>query len=83
MDPMPITGQTRNLGKPKDWDDAKLGPCGSLPIRDEKFNGESAMVSVWKPSRHELDLLNKGALVQLHVIGYVHPPVALNVSVED
>lgn len=82
MKPLPIKGQTRDLGKPRNWDDAKLGHCGSLSIRDENFNGMPVMVSLWKPDAEELRVLNAGGGVQLHVFGNVHPPVAVNTVME-
>jgi hypothetical protein len=76
-----IEGMTRDLNKPRDWDEERDGPCGSLPIRDEVFGGRvSIMFSEWKPSTEELALLNAGASVILGVCGTVHPPVSLGVK---
>ncbi len=83
MHAQPIKNQTRNLGKPADWDEQKLGPCGSLPIVDAILpGGARCMVSAWKPTESELALLNEGGLVYLTVVGTVHPPVAMQVEKE-
>lgn len=44
-----IAGATRNLGAPRDWDKAKDGPCGGLPIRDEQTTAGPGMTSAWQP----------------------------------
>jgi hypothetical protein len=78
MKPVAIEGMTRDLVKPRDWDDEKNGTCGSLEIRDEEFRFGNGMISHWKPSENELKILNEGGVVQLCVCGEVHPPVALS-----
>jgi hypothetical protein len=81
MDIVEIAGATRHLGAPKDWDPARDGECGSLPIRDEPFApGVNRMVSEWRPSPEEIELLAQGAPLQLHIIGTTHPVVALGVG---
>lgn len=74
-----IKGATRELGKPRDWDDSK-GSCGSLPIRDEMQPYGNTMTSAWQPTPDELERLNKGASVLLYIVGEVHPPVAVEVE---
>lgn len=82
MDFVKIANATRNLGKPLDWDDEKYGPCGSLPIRDGKYNGVPAMTSAWKLTPAEIEALANGAELHLMVVGEVHPPVAMYVTPE-
>ncbi len=40
------------------------------------------IVTHWKPTPEEIELLNAGGSVQLEILGRTHPPVALNI-VED
>jgi len=73
-----IANATRVLGKSQGY----LG----LPIRDELRNtivdGEltPVMVTAWEPTPDELERLNKGALIQLCVIGTGFPPVMIEVG---
>lgn len=81
METRKIPRATRDLGKPLDWDEAKHGPCGSLPIRDVRAaGGQNAMLSHWQPDAEELARLNAGAPVTLWVYGEVHPPVSITVG---
>ena len=75
-----IHGATRNLGAPRDWDKAKDGPCGGLPIRDEKTTAGQGMTSAWQPTPDEIARLNAGASIHLTVLGTVHPPVSMSVG---
>ena len=71
-----VAGATRNLGAPKDWDPAKDGVCGGLPIRDEPHSpGVNRMVSAWLPTMEEIALMVAGAPIYLSVLGTPHPPV--------
>ena len=73
-----ISNATRVLGKSQGY----LG----LPIRDELRNTTvdgsqtPVMVTAWEPTPDELERLNKGAFVQLCVLGTGHPPVMLEVG---
>lgn len=73
-----IANATRVLGKAQGY----LG----LPIRDElrstTVDGPQTpvMVTAWEPTPDELDRLNKGAFIQLCVVGTGHPPVMLEVG---
>lgn len=67
------------LGAPKGWDQKEL-PCGALPITRTVVNGVPAMVSYWRPDPEELAILNQGGFVMLHVIGEIHPPIAVGAS---
>jgi hypothetical protein len=74
-----IAETTRDLGKPRDWDESK-GKCGSLPIRDEQRLYGNVMVSAWQPTPAELKRLNDGANIELTIVGIVHPPVSVEVG---
>jgi hypothetical protein len=73
-----IANATRVIGKSQGY----LG----LPLRDELIHetvngpGTPSMVTAWEPTPDELERLNKGALVQLRVLGTGHPPVMLEVG---
>ncbi len=82
MKAIPIEGMTRDLTKPSDWDEQRDGTCGSLPIRDQDFLFGNGMVSNWKPSALDLEVLNAGGVIQLVVCGTVHPPVSITVQKE-
>jgi hypothetical protein len=75
MNPVRFIEQTRVLGAPPDWDEAKHGPCAGLPIKEETVEGAAALSSYWKPSREDLALLNSGAKVKLVIYGNAHPAV--------
>ena len=75
-----ITGMTRNLGAPPDWDAGKHGQCGHLPVRDEMTTAGQAMTSAWFSTVEELERLVRGAPIYLTVLGSVHPPVDVRVG---
>lgn len=77
-----IQGFTRDLGKPRDWDEARQGPCGSLPIRDEVHHNTPVMLSQWKPDANDLAVLNAGGVIELCICGTTHPPVSVIVTKE-
>ena len=52
-----------------------------LPLRDEIVNGSTpAMVSAWLPTPKELEALNAGAAVHVHIMGNIHPSIIVNVG---
>lgn len=76
-----IAGATRVLGAPKGWNATKDGPCHGLPIVETRTErGQACMVSAWIPSPEELERLNAGAMIELCVMGIVHPPVGMSVG---
>ena len=78
-----IRGETRNIGKPKDWDDQLDGSCGSLSVRDEidVQSGVNFMHSEWKLQPGELKLLqNHNGVLVLRISGTIHPVVSLHVE---
>lgn len=79
MKSLKVEGFTRELGKPLDWDDSKIG-CDSLPITDGEIGGYPAMTSVWEPTPEERRLLaDEGYQVHFSIIGQVHPPIMAQV----
>lgn len=78
-----IRGETRNIGKPKDWDAVLDGPCGALSVRDEVElqSGVNFMHSEWVLQPGELKLLaDHNGVVVLRVSGAIHPVVSLHVE---
>jgi hypothetical protein len=75
-----IKGATRDLAKPRDWDEGRDGPCGSLPVRDGMAGPIPTMASAWLPSKAELEMLNVGHPVILTVHGMTHPAVSIGVG---
>jgi hypothetical protein len=69
MHPGRIQGATRTLGAPRDWDATKNGPCGGLPIRDERTHAGQGMISAWFPTNEEIERMKEGAPIYLTVIG--------------
>lgn len=75
-----ISGATRNLAAPSDWDKATNGPCLGLPIRDERTSAGKVMVSAWFPTSEEIERIQAGAPIYLGVYGSAHPPVSMSVG---
>jgi hypothetical protein len=75
-----ISGCTRVLGAPQDWDVKVHGPCGGLPIRDEITTAGKGMTSAWFPTPDELERILAGAPIYLTVLGINHPPVSMSVG---
>ena len=76
-----ISGATRNLGAPPDWQKDTMGTCGGLPIRDGMHApGVPCMTSAWTPTPDEAARLAAGATIYLTVLGRAHPAVAMVVG---
>jgi len=80
MIPGQIDGFTNVLGAPREWDEARDGPCGALHIRRDPGN---RLLSAWTPTQDELAALNAGGSVILSVVGTGHPPVWIAVVAPD
>lgn len=73
---------TRTIGAPSDWDERSEEPCASLSILDQpdpRINNENVMLSLWKPSEEELELLNQGYPLMLGIVGRQHPVIQIGV----
>ena len=75
-----IQNATRTLSAPKDWNRDENGPCGGLPIRDEKTSAGMGMFSAWFPTPEEIERIKEGAPIYLIVLGSTHPPVDMRVG---
>lgn len=83
MIPVKIKNADTALGKPSNWDASTKEDCGTLFIRRDKKGGLPIMLSAWKPSASELEILRDGGTLILGVLGTSHPPVTIYVSTED
>ena len=68
----------KHVTKPRNWDDNRDGPCGTLPVRVESYGIYDYHYSAWKPDAEELALLNAGGVVELCCVGQ-QPPVSVGV----
>lgn len=80
MDHVDFKGRNVMMGAPRDWDPAKHGPCGALPVRRAVAQDMAVMESYWKPTETDLANLLAGHGVKLSIFGAVHPPVMLSVE---
>lgn len=75
MNPTHIPNANRRLGPPRDWDEARNGPCEVLELLD---TGEFFQ-SAWVPDSQEVACIQAGAPVVVTVWGRSHPPIAVAV----
>lgn len=82
MNPVDITGRTRAIGAPRNWDQQLDGVCGVLCVRDgiDLQSGARTMTSAWQPTNDDLRLLAEGLPVLLTIFGAVHPVVSLGLG---
>lgn len=73
---LPLTDATRRLGAPATWDDARDGICRTLEIVDR----DGWMISAWAFSPTELQRLQDGEPLFLHIQGREHPVVGFTVG---
>lgn len=73
----PIEHSTNNVKmlKPKDWDESTQGPC--LDLKATVL--PNCLVSFWKPSPEELEVLNANGSIALFIHGQQMPPVWVDV----
>jgi hypothetical protein len=72
-----IEGATRTLGESQGY--LPL-PIRDFPIEVEPGQSVHGMVSQWRPSADDLELLSMGQPIHLTVMGSAHPPVILTVA---
>jgi hypothetical protein len=80
MKPINFAQSNLTLNAPDNWDEEANGPCDSLPVL--ALPGTTS--SVWRPSPEELQILNEGGAIILH-LGIdlkhsAHPVVALSAT---
>lgn len=66
---------TVSMGAPKNWDEKTQGVCHNLCVH---VSGDGTCISLWKPSKKDLELLNNGGFVRLGILGG-QPPVWVDV----
>lgn len=77
-----LPGYDLPMGAPSNWNEAEDGPCDILMVKADRYETATGGIafksceSAWKPTPEELELLNAGGYVVLHVVGR-QPPVAL------
>jgi hypothetical protein len=79
MMPTQHTSNNDVLGAPKDWDQGAM-PCGALAITRCDIDGLPCIMSFWRPSLEEINILKEGGTVALMVFGQGMPPVTLAAS---
>lgn len=79
MNPLELESTPEIFGPPK----GQEGEIGFLPYRWSTEYGYKEVVSIWKPSKEELDVLNAGGNVLLGV-GWIggFPPVRVGTTYE-
>lgn len=80
MMPAKIEGESRPIGKPKGWDQAKDGHCATLHVRDQQIGGLAFMISAWEAGPLEPGYLLAGANVHLGISAPIHPVVNMGVG---
>jgi hypothetical protein len=77
-----INGCNLIIEPPENWK-PEYGECNSLYLRREDLNGVPVLLSAWKPSAVELEMLVRGGSVVLGVLGTAHPPVLMYASTDE
>jgi len=77
-----LSNQTREIGKPADWDETLDGPCITISVCDftDIQSGANFMKTLWRPSPEELAVLNNGGVISLEICGDRHPVIGLGVQ---
>lgn len=70
---------TTVLGAPPGWKQDEL-PCGALPVTLCMVEGKPAIVSFWRPTAEEIELLKNGGTVGLWVLNDVMPVVGMTIE---
>lgn len=74
MKAIPILNATRGLAE-------NQPEYNVLEIRDSQPQpGVNVMTSAWKPTKEELQLLNNDGIIQLSIMGTLHPPVSMVIT---
>jgi hypothetical protein len=80
MKPTVHPSTTRVLKPPKDWNHEAMGVCDDLAITDTQTpHGLPQILSFWRPTTEELQLLQSGGAIVMSIIAVSIPPVSLAV----
>ena len=75
---LPITFPEQNFTftKPAGWTDEQ---CSDLSVyKGEYADGTPAIISYWKPSKEDLDILNNGGGIYVNILSINMPPISLD-----
>lgn len=77
----PIRHKSNNfrLEKPSSLSDEQ---CQPLPVSVINTGIGATITSFWKPTPEELEALNANGVVMVTVLGTLHPPVEINVTLD-
>lgn len=67
------------LSAPRNQDDQIVSVLGEIPVRV----GLNGIVSEWRPSPAEIDLIQRGGSLRLYLIGGASPPAGILLEVMD
>jgi hypothetical protein len=67
------------LGAPDNWKNDAL-PVHALPVTRGDIDGQSVVVSFWRPTADEIAAIVAGRAIALVVVGGTMLPVALSVA---
>lgn len=77
MDNIKLTDQTREIGKPSNWNEEVHGTCISISVHDRHTSIGNFMVTGWKPTCGELEVLNQDGHIWLEINGEIHPVIKI------
>lgn len=80
MDPIEFDGQDVILAPPAKWNETQSVKCGGLPVKRSEIDGVPAQLSYWKPDATDLKILNEGGVIELALLGMIHPPVMVSTA---
>ena len=72
-----IEGSSRTLGEAQGYTPL---PVRYGVLRYEDGTEVPVMTTAWTPTPQELDALNSGASIHVHILGTQHPPLRLEVG---
>lgn len=68
-------GMNAVFRKPSDMSDEQCGSLRALVGTDDE--GFPFVMSVWQPSKEDIDAINAGSPICLKILGHTQPPVCL------
>lgn len=77
MENIKLSDETRPIGKPSNWSEEIHGECVTISVHDKHTSTGNYMVTGWKPSVGELEVLNQGGHVWLEINGKEHPVIRI------
>ena len=62
------------------WTYLDGSPVHAIPVARATIDGETTIATFWRPSAEELNALNAGGLIVVHVSGETMPPISVEVE---